>query len=385
MPGDTTYLYFQRGRNHFIEPYSASTGSWNNRNSQRALSVPRTSLTVHRASSVPRVSHRAHSLPPPQFNHVASVLACGRGVTGVDRRESVSYSPALYKHRTGGHSFTPSLAYTTTPRGSFSPVHAYTGVSLIPIHSYSQSKGGIIVTAPQRVNTSATIKSLVTSRPTAYYKAPLSSRGGAERARDWSARRGTSANRERVDNGYPRIKIAQSKNYLDNNGPRKINVDNGPRNVDFDNGPRKTNYDVQIDPFSASHKASMSDLRSRAQVARNQLSQHRVLLDRYLPISAGKPKDVDDEIANKYGELLIRMPQLEYSHRSRPSLEEAPPPLIILPYTPAYTRHEKIDKLAGLDLPPVKNSFTTKISDTRKNARRVLCKIKDDPRYFDFS
>jgi len=391
MPSDTTYLYFQRGRAYNTDPYYASKG-WGN--SQRSSSVPRSGLIRH--------ASRAHSLPPQTFNQAASVIgggakALGGGAT-VHRCSSVSlHGPTVYEYRAGEHSLTPALLYTRSPKGSFVPVNSYTGVSLPPVHSYSPSKRGIIINAPQRFSPSPSAKSLAIYRPTAFYKAPPnahavsrsytlgrvnsstrgraegSTTGRAQGARHWSAWRGTSGNREPVDNGHAKIKIVESKDKV-NNGPS--------------NGPRWTShYEVKADPSVSSEKALLADLKSRASVARTQLNRHRDLLDRYLPISMDKPKDVDDEIANKYGELLIRMPQLEYKHRSTKHKldDETPARLIIPPYTPAFTTHYKVDKLAGLDLPPVKNSFTQKMSEPRKHARRVLCMIKGDPKYFDYS
>jgi len=319
----------------------------------------------------------------------------------------VPHGSPLYNYRIGGYSLSPALTYTTSARGSITPVYSYTGVALPSIHSYSQTKGGIVINAPQRFSPSTPIKSLAVHRPTAFYRAPSSSN---VRTRHWTGWRGSSANGKKVDNGW-RGSSTNGKKVDNGWGGSSTNgkkVDNGwrgnsandkkvdigwtkiqivPSEDKVDNGYKKINYEIIANPSLPNQKAAMSDLRSRAEVARGQLSQHKVMLDRYLPVSLDKPNDVDDEIANKYGELLIRMPQLEYRHRTNKSLLEEEPAhrLIIAPYTPAMTTHHKIDKLAGLDLPPVRNSFTPKISDTRKHARRVLCKIHGDPKYFDYS
>jgi len=168
--------------------------------------------------------------------------------------------------------------------------------------------------------------------------------------------------------GYSKVRIAPKEEYQQN-GYGRVKA-----------------YDYEPSTFLPNQKESLSDLRTRTNVARDQLSRHRVLLDRYLPISMDRPNDVEDEVESKYGELVLRMPQLEYRHRNRSRLDEQEsPPSLIAPYRPAACRTAVKDPLPVLSLPPVKNSFTPVISDTRKRARSVLCKVKGDPRYFDFS
>jgi len=147
--------------------------------------------------------------------------------------------------------------------------------------------------------------------------------------------------------------------------------------------PTRRNIDYETSVRLPAQKESLSDLASRTKAARDQLSKHRVLLDRYLPVHLGKPNDVVDEVEYKYGELVQRMPHLEYNHRSRDRYDESGPPRssFVEPYKPA-PRPPKLDLHPSV---PVKNSFTPKVSDVRKRARSVLCKIKGDPRYFDFS
>jgi len=110
------------------------------------------------------------------------------------------------------------------------------------------------------------------------------------------------------------------------------------------------------------------------------------LLDRYLPISMDKPNEVEYDVETKYGELVSRMPHLEYRHSARNRLDESSevPTLLVAPYRPAPRPAAK-EPLPNFSLPPVRNSFTPVISDTRKRARSVLCKVKGDPKYFDFS
>ena len=52
--------------------------------------------------------------------------------------------------------------------------------------------------------------------------------------------------------------------------------------------------------------ASLSELRARAWHAKNKLDEHKVLMDRYLPIYFGPENDVEYEIDYKYGELVDR-------------------------------------------------------------------------------
>jgi hypothetical protein len=129
-------------------------------------------------------------------------------------------------------------------------------------------------------------------------------------------------------------------------------------------------------------------LRARMNVAREQMSKHRTLIDRYLPFYSGTLNDhnVEYEVENKVNELAARMPQLDPAKRyvresvdmdnSRPTIR------LVEPYKP-LPKISKVDYSIYSTLPPVKNSFTPKISDVRKRARSVLCKVKGDPRYFD--
>lgn len=131
------------------------------------------------------------------------------------------------------------------------------------------------------------------------------------------------------------------------------------------------------------------DLRHRTLEAKNLLGRHRILLDRYLPVSLGPEPEVAFEIQNKYGELVERLPFIERRSKVEVQAEEkenkdeqvSEHVTIIKPYSPAqntrsyratYTYH-------------VPSSFTPTISETRRRARDVLCRVKRDPFYFSFN
>ena len=52
--------------------------------------------------------------------------------------------------------------------------------------------------------------------------------------------------------------------------------------------------------------ASYTQLRSRTTEARHKMDQHKVLLDRYLPINMGPENEVQYEVDYKYAELADR-------------------------------------------------------------------------------
>jgi len=149
-------------------------------------------------------------------------------------------------------------------------------------------------------------------------------------------------------------------------------------------GKHKKKIEVEEDLFP-DQTESLAALRTRMKGARDQLGRHRNLLDRYLPVHFDPDHDVNYEVENKYGELVQRMPQLDYNYRSRVSRGDDDEPVYthIEPYRPA-PRPPPLEQPTS-SLPPIRNNFTPKLSDTRKRARSVLCKIKGDPRYFDFS
>jgi len=62
-------------------------------------------------------------------------------------------------------------------------------------------------------------------------------------------------------------------------------------------------------------KASLVDLRSRAESARDRLGRHRALIDRYLPLYMylGPTDDVHDVVEFKVNELFDRSDPLSYS------------------------------------------------------------------------
>lgn len=140
-------------------------------------------------------------------------------------------------------------------------------------------------------------------------------------------------------------------------------------------------------PDFEKERESLAFLRQRTNKARDQLSRHRVLLDRYLPLHLGPSNDVQFNVEDKVNELYPRMPYLD---PTRPRNferdygnygDDTPPrPLVIQPYQP-------VQRPPKVELPPpfpYKPMFTPKISDVRKRARSVLCKVKGDPHYFDF-
>jgi hypothetical protein len=132
-------------------------------------------------------------------------------------------------------------------------------------------------------------------------------------------------------------------------------------------------------------RESLASLRQRTNKARDQLSRHRILLDRYLPLQLGPSGDVSYEVDYKVTELYPRMPYLDPTRPRQMdskfnSYESTGPVLLIQPYKP-------VDWKTRVELPPaapIGTTFTPKMSDTRKRARQVLCKVKGDPHYFDF-
>jgi len=140
-------------------------------------------------------------------------------------------------------------------------------------------------------------------------------------------------------------------------------------------------------PDFEKERESLAFLRQRTNKARDQLSRHRVLLDRYLPLHLGPSNDVQFNVEDKVNELYPRMPYLDPTRprnfdRDYGNYSDDPPPrpLVIQPYQP-------VQRQPKVELPPpfpYKPMFTPKISDVRKRARSVLCKVKGDPHYFDF-
>lgn len=62
----------------------------------------------------------------------------------------------------------------------------------------------------------------------------------------------------------------------------------------------------QMEALLPLHEDSLAKLRARAQVAKDHLSRHKILLDRYLPLHLGPENNVVDEVESRYGELLAR-------------------------------------------------------------------------------
>lgn len=82
---------------------------------------------------------------------------------------------------------------------------------------------------------------------------------------------------------------------------------------------KKQDYEKQLQDLLPLHEDSLAKLRARAQVAKDHLSRHRILLDRYLPLQLGPENDVVDEVENRYGELLSRMPHLDTRQKKKGS------------------------------------------------------------------
>ncbi|ELU11057.1 hypothetical protein CAPTEDRAFT_228467 [Capitella teleta] len=122
--------------------------------------------------------------------------------------------------------------------------------------------------------------------------------------------------------------------------------------------------------------SSFHDLRYKATEARNKLGEHRLMMDRYLPIPSGPLNDVGYEVDYKYNELVPRMPCLD-PYKPNPNKYVATP---VAPYRPA----SKPTKVSEYGKPPPGPSFRPVMSDTRKRCRDVLCKVKGDPRYYDY-
>jgi hypothetical protein len=127
------------------------------------------------------------------------------------------------------------------------------------------------------------------------------------------------------------------------------------------------------DDFGGRH--SFNDLRYKATEARNKLGQHKMLMDRYLPLPTGPLNDVNYEVDYKYNELVPRMPCLD-PYKPNPDRYNTTP---IAPYR-AANRPQKISEYGR----PPPSPFRPVMSDTRKRCREVLCKVKGDPRYYDY-
>eukprot|EP00914_Ancora_sagittata_P010180 GHVO01019627.1.p1 GENE.GHVO01019627.1~~GHVO01019627.1.p1 ORF type:complete len:488 (+),score=30.77 GHVO01019627.1:238-1701(+) len=122
--------------------------------------------------------------------------------------------------------------------------------------------------------------------------------------------------------------------------------------------------------------SSFSDLRYKATEARNKLGEHRLMMDRYLPVPSGPLNDVAYDVDYKYNELVPRMPCLD-PYKPNPNKYVATQ---VAPYRPA----NKPTKVSEYGKPPPGPSFRPVMSDTRKRCRDVLCKVKGDPRYYDY-
>lgn len=311
--------------------------------------MPRLSTVRSRAGSVPPQTYRATSQRPITVSSLAGQTAQPATSAATSYRRASICVP-------NGTTYRTASSYRSPP----------------PIHTYHPDKGLTLVTNERRV---------ASQRPPVVH---------ANSTHSAAVRRG-SVTRPGAGTYY-RVKTVQDD---DDFGPapapapirrsgsisRKVVT----QEQFVENGHRKPKVTVELEPTQIYvPNNTLIDLRERTKVAKDKMDKHRVLLDRYLPIDYGHPEDVEFEVQTKYGELVERMPQLEYSHRSKASLEEPVTYSNIEPYKPAQRSTVRVEPLPPL-LPPVRNSFTPKVSDVRKRARRVLCSIKGDPRYFDFS
>jgi len=111
-----------------------------------------------------------------------------------------------------------------------------------------------------------------------------------------------------------------------------------------------------------------------------------VMLDRYLPLSLGTPVPVAYEVEAKYGELADRMPGLD-PHRgalARDSQYDLPRASSVpryTPYKPAPRPAASPAPAGGAYRAP---SYRPPMSEVRRRAREVMCKTKNDPRYYDY-
>lgn len=137
-------------------------------------------------------------------------------------------------------------------------------------------------------------------------------------------------------------------------------------------------YDDDLEIKTPVHEDSFSKLRARAQLAKDHLCRHKILLDRYLPLHLGLETDVEQEVEIRYEELRSRMPLVQKSCKKDDECFTS-----VAPYKSAST-NSKDKRPYETQHFSVKKSFTPKISETRKRARSVLCKVKGDPHYFDF-
>jgi len=121
-----------------------------------------------------------------------------------------------------------------------------------------------------------------------------------------------------------------------------------------------------------------------------------VMLDRYLPLSMAAPVPVPYEVEAKYGELAARMPTLDRNRGALARDNYTPPRASSVPrytpYKPAPRPAAPSSTLPGTlrdgeesSKPrPKAPSYRPPVSDVRRRAREVLCKSKNDPKYFDY-
>lgn len=171
----------------------------------------------------------------------------------------------------------------------------------------------------------------------------------------------------------------KANDFISGGGVRPVPVKTSDNDVHHS---KKYDYEKQMEALLPLHEDSLAKLRARAQVAKDHLSRHKILLDRYLPLHLGPENAVVDEVESRYGELLARMPHLDKRQKSNKDKDEYVS--VVPPYKPASATTKGPKLSYDIVNTPVSKSFTPKISETRKRARSVLCKIHGDPKYFDF-
>jgi hypothetical protein len=178
-----------------------------------------------------------------------------------------------------------------------------------------------------------------------------------------------------------------TRNLVQDTAPRRAPAAMENGDVTTTTYKRSSSAALTVDrrPDFERERESLANLRQRTNKARDQLSRHRILLDRYLPLQLGPSGDVSYEVDYKVTELYPRMPYLDPTRPRQmdskfDNYESTGPVLLIQPYKPVEWKTRVEPPPAA----PIRTTFTPKMSDTRKRARQVLCKVKGDPHYFDF-
>lgn len=98
--------------------------------------------------------------------------------------------------------------------------------------------------------------------------------------------------------------LSHSSHYYDSKG--SLSKTTNVRGINSqDISGRKVGSNSQV------HEESLSKLRARADLAREHLRNHQILLDRYLLVNLSPETDVMHEVETRYGELLLRNQSLQ--------------------------------------------------------------------------